>query len=275
MSAPSGTSSRVLLPVAALLLLAGVVLLALGAAGTAGRATGDLVGFRPGQQVTVPEEGMSVWSRSAQTRQATVCTADGAPLLRPVQDFSTEVAGQRFHEVARTPDGMAGTFTVECDTTDAVYAGPYGPATVAPGLMGTPGLVVGAVLTPLGLLALVLALLDRRRQRPAAEHGPDPGDYELTPTGGQTPYSSPYAAPQAPVPGTGPGYGGWAPQAQGPGAPAADPGPARSGGATGGADDEGLPPAPVSTGHDTDQQDRQSGAGREPHGPRYDLPPPS
>lgn len=184
MSAPSGTSPRVLLPLAALLLLAGVALLALGAAGTAGRATGDLVGFRPGQQITVPEEGMSVWSRSAQTREATVCTADGVPLLQPAQDVPTEVAGQRFHEVARTPEGRTGTFSVECGTTDAVYAGPYGPATVAPGLMGAPGLVVGAILTTLGLLTLVLALLARRRQRPAAEHAPAPADDELAPTGG-------------------------------------------------------------------------------------------
>jgi hypothetical protein len=156
---------RLLWPVALLLALTGVVLLALGVAGTAGRASADLTGFVPGQQVSVPESGMSVWSRSAEPD--TVCRAGGTTLLRPVDGHAVQAGGATFHEVARTPDGFTGTHPVSCDTEQAVYAGPFAPGTVATGLAGAAGLTLGLLLLPLGLALAVLALRVRRRAGPA------------------------------------------------------------------------------------------------------------
>lgn len=172
---------RLLWPMAALLSLAGVVLLALGAVGTAGRASSDLVGVVRGQEVSVPEEGMSVWSRSPQTRAEAVCTVDDTVLLRPVEDFTVRVSGEDFHEVARTGPELSGsTGPLVCDTEDAVYAGPYAPATAPTGLRGGTGLTLGLLLLPLGLVCAALALLARRPPAPA-EAGPDPSTYTLDP----------------------------------------------------------------------------------------------
>ncbi|WP_130012236.1 hypothetical protein [Serinicoccus sediminis] len=163
-------------PLAALLCLVGLVLLGLGVVGTAGRDDPDMVGVVPGQHVSVPPEGMSVWSRSPQTRERTACTVGDTLLLRPEQDFTTRVAGQDFHEVARTGPGQAGsTGALVCDMADALYAGPYGPATAPTGLRGGTGLTLGLLLLPLGLACGALALLARRRE--TVERGPDPGAY--------------------------------------------------------------------------------------------------
>lgn len=289
---PSGPG-QLLWPVAALLVLAGVVLLALGAAGTAGRATGDLVGFAPGQQIEVPDAGMSVWARSASTREATVCTLGETTLLRPVADLGLEVDGQRFHEVARTPDDLRpGTYAARCDTADQVYAGPYGPATTAPGIVGTTGLTLGMVLLPLALVLGLLAWLSGRRHRPRPEQGPDPAGYTLAPqaTGGG--YTSPYASPSATTtspyssptsPYASPSSSTASPYTPPPVAPPASPPPPAGGPFSPPGDPaaqgHGLPPAPVSTGHDAGEADRVGGdirgGGAPPSGPRYDLPPPS
>ncbi|WP_139720541.1 hypothetical protein [Serinicoccus chungangensis] len=175
------TGVRVLWLLAVLLGLTGIVLLALGASGSAGRSTTDLVGVVPGQEVVVPEEGMSVWSRSAQTRESTACTLDDTLLLRPEQDFTTRVQGADFHEVARTgPDQTSGPATLVCDTDDAVYAGPYGPRTAPTGLRGGTGLTLGLLLLPLGLACAALAVLGRRRGQ-ATDPGPDPAAYTPVP----------------------------------------------------------------------------------------------
>lgn len=168
-------------PLAALLCLGGLVLLGLGVAGTAGRDDPDMVGVVPGQQVSVPPEGMSVWSRSAQTREGAACTVGDTLLLRPAEDFTTRVAGEDFHEVARTgPDQTSGPATLVCDTDDAVYAGPYGPRTAPTGLRGGTGLTLGLLLLPLGLACAALAVLGRRRGQ-ATDPGPDPAAYTPVP----------------------------------------------------------------------------------------------
>ncbi|WP_298748072.1 hypothetical protein [uncultured Serinicoccus sp.] len=196
--------ARLLWPLAVLLGLTGLVLLALGASGSAGRSTTDLVGVVPGQEVVVPPEGMSVWSRSPQTRAATACTLDDTVMLRPEQDFTTRVEGQDFHEVARTgPDPGEGPATLVCDTGDAVYAGPYGPATAPTGLRGGTGLTLGLLLLPLGLACAALAVLAGRREQ-VAEPGPDPAAYTLArrppgpPTGQRSRQASPTDAPTGP-----------------------------------------------------------------------------
>ncbi|KUG53580.1 hypothetical protein AVL62_02000 [Serinicoccus chungangensis] len=170
---------RLLWPLAVLLGLTGLVLLGLGVAGSTDRSTTDLAGVVPGQEVVVPQEGMSVWSRSPQTRAATACTLDDTLMLRPDEDFTTRVEGQDFHEVARTGPGQgAGPATLVCDTDDAVYAGPYGPATAPTGLRGGAGLTLGLLLLPLGLACAALAVLARRRGE-VTETGPDPAAYTL------------------------------------------------------------------------------------------------
>ncbi|WP_298885524.1 hypothetical protein [uncultured Serinicoccus sp.] len=195
---------RLLWPLAVLLGLTGLVLLALGATGSAGRSTTDLVGVVPGQEVIVPQEGMSVWSRSPQTRAATACTLDDTLMLRPDQDFTTRVQGEDLHEVARTVPGQdPGPATLVCDTGDAVYAGPYGPATAPTGLRGGTGLTLGLLLLPVGLACAALAVLARRREH-VTEQGPDPAAYTLAhrppgpPAGEGRRRASPRDAPTGP-----------------------------------------------------------------------------
>lgn len=248
-SRPTSSGARLLWPLAALLSLAGVVLLALGAVGTAGRASADLVGVNNGDQVSVGTQGLSVWSRTPQTREEATCTLGNTVLLRPVEDFSTTVAGTPFYEVARTPDDQgAGTFALSCSTDEAVYAGPFGPATVATGIMGGTGLTLGLVLLPLGLVLAILAWSAGRRRARSAPQGPDPSTYTLSPAQPGS-WSSPYAAPTGTMPPPAPGTAHPQPPSpqQGPpppGQPQVSPGPR---------------PAPESP----------------PAGPRYDLPPPS
>lgn len=268
----SSAAARVLWPVAALLALTGVVALALGMAGSAGRLTGDLVGLSGGEQVEVPATGMSVWARSPQARTEVVCTLGGDALLRPVSDFTIEVAGEQFHETARTPEDLAqGTYPLECtssgsSTEHQLYAGPYGPGTVPSGILGRSGVTLGLVLLPLALVTGVLAWLAGRR-RAAAPSRPDPAAYTLDAQHTASAYSSPYATPSSPTARPGPSGGppsGQSPSGQSPSA--APPFPA------GGPFAGGMPPAPVSTGHD------EPGTGADaapPRGPRYDLPPPS
>ncbi|ANS78291.1 hypothetical protein SGUI_0895 [Serinicoccus hydrothermalis] len=205
---PPGT--RVLWPLAALLTLAGLVLLTLSLTGPGDRSGADMVGARPGDLVSVGEEGMSVWSRSPDTRADTVCTLDDQALDRPTEDFTTRVAGEEFHEVARTGGSHpTGDQPLVCDTEDTVYAGPFGPATAPTGLRGGTGLTLGLLLLPLGLVCAVLAVLARRRTV-EVEQGPDPGAYTLDPRTSPPP-QDPYGPPPSGPPGqaggpTGPRY---------------------------------------------------------------------
>lgn len=199
--------ARVLWPLAALLTVAGLVLLVLGVLGSRDRASADMVGVVAGDRVSVGADGLSVWSRSAGTRADTVCTLDSETLERPAEDFTTRVGGEQFHEVARTPAGHPiGDLPLVCDTEDTVYAGPFGPATAPTGLRGGTGLTLGLLLLPLGLACAVLAVLARRRTEP--EQGPDPGAYTLDPRTApptRDPYGPPPSGPPQGGP-TGPRY---------------------------------------------------------------------
>lgn len=250
MTSPSPTSSRsrILWPLAALLALAGAVLLTLAALGPGGRVTADLVGVHQGAQVEVPASGMSVWSRSVESRTGMVCLLDGDPLLRPVADHSVEIAGELFHETARTPEGLAaGSYTLECPLVegasvpdDRLYVGPYGPEAVTSGLLGGTGITLGLVLLPLGIICGLLAWSAGRDREEEPEQGPDPGDYTVSEQSAGAAYTSPYATPYSSPGQQGPGPG------QGVRAPQTAPG--------------AVPPG---------------GQPEPPAGPRYDLPPPS
>lgn len=260
MTSPSrpATLARTLWPLTALLALAGVVLLGLGLAGTAGRSGADMVGFHDGAQVEVPEAGMSVWSRSEQARTQVVCTAGGTTLLRPVEDFTTEVAGQTFHEVARTPDGFAaGTYPVTCGAAEEMYAGPYAPSTAATGLLGGTGVTLGLVLLPLALVCGLLAWASGRQGR-RPEAGPSPLAYRLEEPYARQPSGSPYATP-----GTHPTS-----------APAASPSTSAPPFPGGGPFASPQPPAPGATAYPSPAQP-PTGPTPPPQGQRYDLPPPS
>lgn len=256
--------SRTLWPLTALLALAGVVLLGLGLAGSAGRAGGDMVGFHDGAQVEVPEGGMSVWARSAQARTEVVCTAGESTLLRPVEDFTTEVEGQAFHEVARTPEELRpGTYAVSCGSAEDLYAGPYGPGTVATGLLGGTGVTLGLLLLPLALVCGLLAwAAGRRARRP--EPGPSPLAYRLQEPYGQGPTGSPYATPGA--------------STAAPGGPTAAPGASTASTSAPpfpGGGPFASPQPPEGSAYPPPAQQPRTGAAAPPQGPRYDLPPPS
>lgn len=182
---------RVLWPVAALCALAGLALLVLGLLGQANRPPVNLTGITPGQRVEITDEGLSVWARSADTYLDTVCTADGTTMLRPVSEYAVEVAGSRFYEVARSPEGLAaGSPAITCSTTDPVYAGPRADSTVTTGLRGGTGIVAGSLLLLVGLVCGVLAVLAGRRRMPEG-HGTIPLSRLMPPSsGGSTAYSS-------------------------------------------------------------------------------------
>lgn len=173
-TSPSRDPRPLLWVLAALGAVVGAALLVLGLTAQAARPAPALVGFTPGQQVEVGEEGLSVWSRSAGTLADTVCTADGATLLRPVAEYAVTVAGSRFYEVARSPEGFpAGPTVLSCSTPDPVYAGPHAERTVATGLAGGTGVVLGTLLLAVGVVLAVLAVLAGRRRMPEG-HGSIP-----------------------------------------------------------------------------------------------------
>ncbi len=149
---------------AAVLALLAVTFIALGAIGLANVATPNMQGFNPGATVTVTNAGMSVYARSDDDRASTVCTADdgsATTLARPTSEFSIDVAGSDFYEVARTSDDLAaGSYALTCRGTEqALYVGPAAPNTSASGLMGPVGLVGGIVLGFLALVLMVTALV--------------------------------------------------------------------------------------------------------------------
>lgn len=200
----TGDVRRVLWPVAALCALAGVVLLVLGLLGQANRPPVDLTGITPGQRVEMTEDGLSVWSRAPGTYLDTVCTADEATMLRPVAEYAVQVAGTRFYEVARSPEGLAaGSPAITCSTTDPVYAGPRADRTVATGLSGGTGIVTGSLLLLVGLVCGVLAVLAGRRRMPEG-HGTIPLSRLMPPSSG-TPGAHPSGGPGTAYPSGGAG----------------------------------------------------------------------
>lgn len=201
--------SRALTGAAVVLGLVGLVLLVLGLVGQLSIATPNMRGFNPGQTISVGDSGMSVYARSDAAREEAFCTAggDGSPvtLERPVAEFSVDVAGSDFFEVARTPsDFPAGAYAVSCEGTDqSVYAGPRATRTVATGIMGSAGLAVGSVLLGLALLMALLALLVRRDRSGTQQ----PGPYQYSSHAGSE-GSTAYSAEQQ-------GQGGYYPPPQG------------------------------------------------------------
>jgi hypothetical protein len=175
MATSPGRGPRLLLwLLAALGAVVGATLLTLGLVAQAGRPDPDMVGFTAGQQVQVGEGGLSVWSRSPGTFRDTVCTADGTTLLRPVSGYAVDVAGSRFHEVARSPEGMAsGPVQLSCSTTEPLYAGPRADSTAVTGLAGGTGVFLGALLLAVAVVLAVLAVLEGRRRMPEG-HGSIP-----------------------------------------------------------------------------------------------------
>lgn len=215
-TASVATGSRFLWVFSSLLSLSGAVLIVLGLLGTSDRGGGDLIGVSSGDTLSISDDGMSIWSPSAQSRAETVCSLGEDTMLRPVQEHATTVEDTDYFEVARTPDGMsAGTYVITCDTSAEVYAGPYGPTVASPGLMGATGLVVGILLLALGLLSMGLAWAAGGRRPDDVGSGPDPGDYTLARHaplgGGPRPGMPPPPATTQPGPGASPGGPGSTP----------------------------------------------------------------
>jgi hypothetical protein len=200
-AAASGRGRSRLLPVlAAVLGGLGLIFVILGLIGVLSTATPNMRGFNQGQSVSVGESGMSVWARSDEVRETAACTAAGARdivLERPVASYSVDVAGSDFFEVARTPrDFPPGTYSITCEgTEERLYAGPRATRTVANGVMGQTGLLVGGILLGVALLLGIGTLLTRGSRRRPVE-----GPY------GETGAPAPYWQPQ---------QGGYPPQGQG------------------------------------------------------------
>nr|MDQ3359267.1 hypothetical protein [Actinomycetota bacterium] len=173
----SGTS-KALTAAAAVLGLIGLVLLVLGLVGQMSIATPNMRGFNSGQTINVTESGMSVWARSDSVREEAACvaTGDGDPvtLARPVSEFSVDVSGSDFFEVARTPEDFpAGTYVMDCQGTEqGVYAGPRATRTVADGIMGSTGLVIGGILLGLAIVLGIIGMLTRGKIGQQAEQTP-------------------------------------------------------------------------------------------------------
>ena len=158
---------RVLGVLAALVALAGAVLLGLGLRGLA--AEPDLALGAPAEQVTVETDadGFSLWSADPAAYASTVCTAGGTTLLRPVEPYGVVADGATSYELARSPEGLArGKHEVGCEPVQEFRVGARATAT-SPGVLGGgTGLLLGAALLALALLlgaAAVVAHLRRRR----------------------------------------------------------------------------------------------------------------
>ncbi len=221
------------IPVA--LLLAGVILLALGVIGVVSTASVTLQGFNPGQQITSTDQGFSVYAREEGAREQTICRLSGErdeTLLRPTDTFMVEADGDSFYEVARTAEGLpAGAYDVTCEGAEGVvYAGPRADHTVSSGIMGPLGISLGVVLVVLGVVAaIVLMVMRRSRSRQAAGtqqggYAPAGYGYGYTDPHGQGGYAPPYGYGQQPGYGQQQGYGqqGWGQQHQAYGQPGYD-----------------------------------------------------
>ncbi len=180
-----------------------VVLIVLGVVGLARTATPNMQGFNAGATVTISDSGASIYARSDADRTQTVCTVgdgDSATTLeRPTGEFTVDVSGSDFYEVARTPASLdAGSYPVRCEgTSAALYIGPSAPSTSASGLLGPASLVGGVVLALLALgLGLVALLLRGIRSKPASGQGGYPYGSGIAQPG----YTSPYATPPGPGP---------------------------------------------------------------------------
>lgn len=200
MATGTGRGTGLLGVVAGVLAVLGVLLLTLGVVGVTSTATPHMRGFTAGQSVEVRAAGLSVWARSDTARTDAVCTAtregSATVLPRPVSEFAVDVGGTPFYEVARSPESLPpGTYAVACEGTDAtVYAGPRATETVARGLLGELGLVLGGVALLLGLALGVVWLTLRSRERDrwasqtVAAHrlGPPAGGVPASARGGAT-----------------------------------------------------------------------------------------
>lgn len=189
-SKPRNAAARPLAILAGILGFAGLVLLVLGVIGTAGAATPNMQGFNAGQSVQVDDSGMSVYARSDDAREQTVCvgrdSGEDVVFERPADEYAVDVSGSDFFEIARSPEGAAAaTYEMTCEGTDeAVYAGPWAPDTASGGVLGTTGLVTGTLLLVLGVVLGVVAALLARRGRTSDATGQGSAS---------SGYSSPYA----------------------------------------------------------------------------------
>ncbi len=96
---------------------------------------------------------------------AYIATNDNNPvtLARPVSEFSVDVSNSNFFKVTRTPEDFpAGTYVINCQGTEqGVYAGPRATRTIADGIMGSTGLVIGDILLGLAIVLGIIGMLTR------------------------------------------------------------------------------------------------------------------
>lgn len=190
----SSGASRALGSFAVLFTLAGLVLLGLGLFGVLNTATPNMTGINSGQSVRVPDSGMSLWAED-DLRDDVVCTVGDATMERPTQTYSVDVQDRAFYEVARTPSTLtAGTYSVSCEGTDAaVYVGPNATRTIAPGIIGNLGLILGGSCLALAVLLGLGALLTRKKGTTTVADQP----YQYSSYGSPTaaPYADPHQSP--------------------------------------------------------------------------------
>ncbi len=193
----TGGPSKALGGLAALLTVAGLVLLGLGLFGVLNTATPNMQGINSGQSVSIPDSGMSLWAES-DVREDTVCFTGDRTMERPTSAYSVDVGDREFFEVARTPSDLdAGSYVVTCEGTDAaLYVGPNATRTTAPGIIGNLGLILGGITLAVAAL-LGLGALMTRRKKPApapyqySSHGTPPAPGQgFQQQGG---YTGPYA----------------------------------------------------------------------------------
>ncbi|QDO88281.1 hypothetical protein FNH13_07920 [Ornithinimicrobium ciconiae] len=168
----SAGPSKALGALAALLAVAGLVLVGLGLYGVLNTATPNMQGINSGQTVSVPASGMSLWAEE-DIRDDIVCQAGDATMERPTSTYSVMVGDREFFEVARTPSDLdADSHVVTCQGSDAaVYVGPNAARTTAPGLIGQLGLLIGAITLGVAALLGLGALLTRRKKATPADAG--------------------------------------------------------------------------------------------------------
>lgn len=191
----SGGPSKALGTIAALLGLAGLVLLGLGLFGVLNTATPNMKGINSGQSVSIPDSGMSLWAEE-DVRGDTVCQVGDATMERPTAAYTVAVGDREFYEVARTPSDLAkGSYPVTCEgTSESLYVGPNAARTTAPGLIGNLGLIIGGILTALAAVLGLAALMTRRKgakndAAPAYQYSSyNTGDQQNYPAAGQQGY---------------------------------------------------------------------------------------
>lgn len=166
MPTPLGATTRLSVPLALVLAVAGAVLLWLGLSPAPQTPAEELAPLAQDGTVEVGEDGFSLWSDDPEAYQDAWCVADATPLLRPTGPWSLASGDRELHEVARSPRALPpGTYAVSCTPEQALVVGPHAELTAGWLLRGQVGVVAGAVALLLALVLTVVAVIATVRRR--------------------------------------------------------------------------------------------------------------